>query len=479
MSADRTRGETLTQVAAAAPRGVSAAAAVAVGGATAPYAFAGPLRYQGRWLAGELSVVQWTHFVPRYDTWLRTWARGWGEQNDVEVNDRPGDLHGASGPAAAARSRRSAVTTSSASCRRPRATKTRSSITARSSARSKARSAPTASSVGRSTYNPRTKKYFGVSDYYVPAPVIWRHDLWNSIGESPATWDHVRAAAPELKALGHPIGIGQSNELDSNIALISLLMCFGSFVQDESNALTIDSKNTVEAVRVHGRPLRRGEESTVFGWKPESNNQFVLGGKGSLIVNAISAIRRAEELAAAASRRSSGCGRCRPAPAGGSRSVSTRASTRSGSSRRTGTRPRSSSQTSASRPTRRRRVTALQLPELPGAVPAQSRSTRPPLRTTHPPRGKYSILATVASKYTRNVGYPGYANAAVQEMLDTLPDPPDVRAGLPGKGERRGLGPLDLQGDEANLGEVARRREDLAPERSRRPDSNRGPLHYE
>ena len=53
-----------------------AAAAVAVGGATPSFAFAGPLRYQGRWLAGELSVAQWAHFVPRYNAWFRTWADG-------------------------------------------------------------------------------------------------------------------------------------------------------------------------------------------------------------------------------------------------------------------------------------------------------------------------------------------------------------------------------------------------------------------
>ena len=43
-----------------------------------------------------------------------------------------------------------------------------------------------------STYNPKTKKYFAVADSYVPDPVVWRHDLWNGVGESPATWDHVR-----------------------------------------------------------------------------------------------------------------------------------------------------------------------------------------------------------------------------------------------------------------------------------------------
>jgi multiple sugar transport system substrate-binding protein len=37
---------------------------------------------------------------------------------------------------------------------------------------------------------------------------------------------------------------------------------------------------------------------------------------------------------------------------------------------------------------------------------------------TRAPRGKYSILTTVASKFTRNAGYPGYANAAVQEVFE-------------------------------------------------------------
>ena len=34
-----------------------AAAAVTVGAGRAPYAFAGPLRFGGRWLAGDLSIV--------------------------------------------------------------------------------------------------------------------------------------------------------------------------------------------------------------------------------------------------------------------------------------------------------------------------------------------------------------------------------------------------------------------------------------
>jgi multiple sugar transport system substrate-binding protein len=33
----------------------------------------------------------------------------------------------------------------------------------------------------------------------------------------------------------------------------------------------------------------------------------------------------------------------------------------------------------------------------------------------HRPLGKYTILTTIAEKYTANVGYPGYSNAAIDE----------------------------------------------------------------
>jgi multiple sugar transport system substrate-binding protein len=35
----------------------------------------------------------------------------------------------------------------------------------------------------------------------------------------------------------------------------------------------------------------------------------------------------------------------------------------------------------------------------------------------HKPRGKYTILTTIAQKHTTNVGYPGFANAAVGDIF--------------------------------------------------------------
>jgi multiple sugar transport system substrate-binding protein len=37
----------------------------------------------------------------------------------------------------------------------------------------------------------------------------------------------------------------------------------------------------------------------------------------------------------------------------------------------------------------------------------------------HPPKGKYKVLDLIARKYTVNVGYPGFSNAAIDEIFNT------------------------------------------------------------
>jgi multiple sugar transport system substrate-binding protein len=410
------REEGLTRSALLRRAGIAVAAA-AVGGGTAPYAFAGPLKYTGRLLKGDLSIVQWTHFVPKYNNWFdETWAKTWGELNDVEVTvDHENYTQLPALAAAEAKAQRGHDIFGFLS---PPAQYEDQVIDHSAIVSQVEREIGPYGELGmRSTYNPRTKKYIGVSDYHVPAPVIWRHDVWNAIGESPATWDHVRAAAPTLKALGHPIGIGQANEPDSNQALISLMMCFGSFIQDESNVLTIDSKSTVEAVQFMADLSTSGEESNVFGWNPASNNQLLLAGKASLIMNAISAIHRAEDLGMPFAKDLW----IWPVPRGPHGRV--------GVGQYTGV--YSIWKFAKNKDTAEKFIADLcinckegvlasrmfNFPSFPGAIP-QKQLYKAAAADPHPPRGKYSILTTTASKYTRNAGYPGYSNAAVAEVLD-------------------------------------------------------------
>ena len=260
----------------------------------------------------------------------------------------------------------------------------------------------------RSTYNPKTKKYFGVSDYYVPAPLIWRHDLWNAIGESPATWDHVRLAAPRLKAAGHPIGIGQSNEPESNVALIAFMMCFGSFIQDESNALAIDSKSTVEAVQFMADlyKTRRGHPGLLLDRGVEQPVRLLRQGVDD----------PQRDLGRPPRRESATAGRERSLavahPDGhnaGSGWRSTRASTRSGSSPGTGRRPRGSSPTSASITERRRlprscstsRASPALFPPRRSTRPRQQIHTDPAASTRSSPRSRRGTPTTSATPAIR------------------------------------------------------------------------------
>ena len=397
-------------------RAAGAAAATAIGGVSAPYAFAGPLRYSGRWLAGDLSVVQWSHFIPAYGGWFRTWARDWGERNDVDVTvdfEPYTDL-----PALAATEVKRQRGHDIFGFLSPPAQYEDQVIDHRNIVSQVEKAVGPYGEIGKhSTYNPRTKKYFGVSDYHVPAPLIWRHDVWNAIGQSPATWDHVREAAAPLKAGGHPIGIGMANDADSNVALVSFLMCFGAFLQDESGALAIDSERTVEAVEFMADLQAQGGESTIYDWNAASNNQFVLSGRGSLIVNAISPIRRAEDLTMPFRRELW----IWPIPGGPGGRMSLGQYTavysvwKFAKNRAAAERFIADVCLAASEATPASKF--FNYPSFPGAHPLKE-IYKAAAADTHPPKGKYSILTTVASRYTRNVGYPGYANAAVQETLD-------------------------------------------------------------
>jgi multiple sugar transport system substrate-binding protein len=391
------------------------AAALGVSGASAPFSFAGPMKFKNRQLKGDLSIIQWVHFVPAYDDWFdNTWVKQWGDKNDVQVkvehiNNTLLDTRAAA--EVAAQSGHDLFFNL-----HPMASYEDQVINHASVIQEIQRKVgPYGDLAKRSTYNPKTKKYFAVSDNYVPDPVVWRRDLWGGIGEAPYTWDHVRKAAPKLKAIGHPIGIGQSQELDSNMALLAFMMCFGSFVQNALNRPMLNSKATVDAVKFMAE-IYKSEDSAIFGWNPASNNNYLYSGTASMILNAISATRTpedqhlpfADDLA------------IWPIPIGpngrlglehvmGCYSIWKFAATKEDEQQFLGDHwVNGKAATDASK--------LYNFPSFPGAYPfKQIRKTA--AADTHKPHGKYTILTTIAEKYTHNIGYPGTTNAAMDEVF--------------------------------------------------------------
>jgi multiple sugar transport system substrate-binding protein len=266
-----------------------------------------------------------------------------------------------------------------------------------------------------STYNPKTKKYFAVSDNYVPDPVIWRKDLWNGVGEAPFTWDHVKKAAPKLKAAGHPVFIGQSQELDSNMALLAFMMCFGAFVQNAHNVPTLNSKHAVEAVKFMA-DMAQNEDGSIYAANPATNNNYLYSGVGSMILNAISATRTPE----AQNLPFSDSLMVWPIPHGPHGRLGLEHVMGCYNIWKFAANQDAASQFLVDLCVNYKDATmASQLynfPSFPGAFPFKA-IRKAAAADPHKPHGKYTVLTTIAEKYTHNIGYPGTYNAAMDEVF--------------------------------------------------------------
>src|SRR6266568_5912333 len=393
--------------------------AVALGGAGSGLgqAFYGPLRFKGRWLKGDLSIIQWAHFVPAYDVWFDgTWIKDWGEKNDVQVkvdHILNGLLPARMAAESAAGQGHDLFFNLS-----PPAQFEDKVINHAEIVQEVTRKVGKIGPVARgATYNARTKKWFAFSDNYVPDPVVWRHDIWNGTGLSPNTWANVLKAAPKLKAAGHPLGIGQSAELDSNMALMSFLMCFGAYVQDEHHRVTIKTKKAVEAVKFMADIYKKGETDEIFGWDPSGNNNFIYSGRGSLILNAISATRTPEDRHLPFSDQLY----IYPIPRGPVRRLGFEHVMGCYTIWKFAQNPAAAKKFLADLEINYKQATLASklynFPSWPGAFPFKQ-IRRFAGQDTHKPRGKYQILTTIAQKYTVNPGYPGYTNAAFGEVFN-------------------------------------------------------------
>ncbi len=392
------------------------AASVGLAGSGMSRAFYGPLRFKGRDLKGDLSIIQWAHFVPAYDKWFDdTWAKGWGQRNDVQV--KVDHILNTLLPARAAAEAAAGQGHDLFFNLSPQAQLEDQVIDHREIVEEVQRKVGKIGRLGkRATYNPKTKKWFAFADNYVPDPVIWRHDLWNGVGIAPSTWENVRKAAPKLKAAGHPIGIGQSAELDSNMALLAFMMCFGAYVQDEKARVTIKSKNTVNAVKFMADMFKRGMTDEIFGWTPASNNNFIYSGRGSMILNAISATRTPEDLGLPFSDQLY----VYPIPKGpvqrlglehvmGSYSIWKFAKNKAAAKKFMADLEMNYKEAFIA-------SKFYNFPTFPGAFPFK-KMQKLAAADKHKPRGKYQILTTIAQKYTVNPGYPGSTNAAFSEVF--------------------------------------------------------------
>jgi len=244
-----------------------------------------------------LKILQWAHFVPAYDKWFNeTFAKQWGEKHNTNVivdNINLTELKTRGAAEAQAKKGHDIFMFLSP----PASYEDQVLDMTHVYQEVEKKHGKKIDLAHKSTFNPKTKKYFAFSDSYAPDPGNWHKDWWTEAGfpNGPDTWEDLRVGAKKIKdKSGIPCGLGFSQELDTSMALRALLWSFGGAEQDEAGNVTINSKNTIEALKFAKALYTETETPIVFTWTPPSNNQAMLGGQVSYVANAISITRQAE-----------------------------------------------------------------------------------------------------------------------------------------------------------------------------------------
>jgi len=269
---------------------IRTATAAGVAASVGPFFHVNPAR-----AAKTLKILQWSHFVPGYDRWFNNvYTKEWGKKNDTEVTvdninlaliesraaaevsaQKGHDLVLFLAPPAVFEDQVVPMNDVYAACEK--------------------RHGKAIDLAVKSTYNPKTKRYFAFSDSFVPDPVNYRTDLWGEIGMKPDTWDDVRVGGKRIKDKHRiPVGIGLSAEIDTAMAMRAIMYSFGAHEQDPDGNLTINSKNTLEALRYVKALFEECMTPEVLAWDASSNNRQMLAGRSSLVLNAISVTRTGE-----------------------------------------------------------------------------------------------------------------------------------------------------------------------------------------
>ncbi len=354
-----------------------------------------------------LRIAQWAHFVPAYDTWFdNEYTKRWGEEHDVDVVVDHMQAEQLVGRAAAEVSAQrghdlfffdiqSAAFEDDVIDHREVVEEVEAKV---------GKMQPF---VERSLFNPRTKKWFGFSDTWSPAPVHYRSDLWDPVGIRPDSWDAILAGASKMKVAGHPIGLGISSSHDASQTLQALLHAYGAALQDEEGNVILNRPETVEAVKTMNAIYGAGMTEDVLAWDSSSNNRYLAEGRGSLIVNAVSALRAIEAqdpgLAAKVQLLPTPEG---PAGRHGVYVIGTYVIWKFARNQEAAKQFLVDLALDYQQAFERSRF--YNLPSFPGAIPNLS-----DLLAAEP---KYSLLAGAAG-WSTNLGYPGYFNAAVDEVF--------------------------------------------------------------
>ncbi len=244
-----------------------------------------------------LTIVQWSHFVPAFDTWFDKFAKDWGDKNKIAVTVDHIPVQDVPARAAAEASAQSGHDIFGFNGSGGAHLYRKFFINLADLVKETEKKYGAVSIIGKQLgYNADDGTWSAFPDYYINFPGMYQKSLWDEIGMKPDTWDDVRLGGAKLKAKGKPVGISLGHSNDPSTTWRGLLWSYGASEQDEAGKkIILDSKATVEAVKYVAALYKEAMTPEVLSWNDASNNQYLASGVGSYIINPISAYRTIQQ----------------------------------------------------------------------------------------------------------------------------------------------------------------------------------------
>ena len=244
-----------------------------------------------------LSIVQWAHFVPEYDTWFDNFAKEWGKKNNVAVTVDHIPVQNVPARAAAEASAQSGHDLFGFNGAGGAHLYRKFFIDVADLVKETEKKYGKVSTIGTQLgYNADDGTWSAFPDFYINFPGMYQKSLWAEVGVVPDTWDNLRIGGAKLKAKGHPVGISLGHSNDPSTTWRGLLWSFGAGEQDKAGKkITLNTKETVEAVKYVAALYKEAMTPEVLSWNDSSNNQYLASGVGSYIINPISAYRTTQK----------------------------------------------------------------------------------------------------------------------------------------------------------------------------------------
>lgn len=150
----------------------------------------------------------------------------------------------------------------------------------------------------RSTFNFKSKTYFGFADFWIPTPLQFFEDYWAQAGLplGPVHYGGLLAGGRRIKTnLGIPCGLAFSPTLEGNVTLHTILYAFRAWPLDgDGNVLFNKNGFAVQVLKYIQKLYSETGTPEQLTWGPAGNVRAMLARKTSCSMNGIGLLRSAE-----------------------------------------------------------------------------------------------------------------------------------------------------------------------------------------